>query len=89
MKTLALFAIGAVTLLGSMAHANDIDHWAGDDGKRFYGYYPPGFADDGYVRSFNGYSGEYPRSAGVVRPAPVGTAPLRRRPLIIATDNKV
>jgi hypothetical protein len=80
MKTLAIIIIAAASLFGAAAHANDIDHWAGDDGKR--GYYAPGGYDGGYVRSFNSFSGTYP--GVVVRSAPAwgGTVvmPRHRRP---------
>ena len=66
MRTLALLVFAVATAVGSVAHANDIDHWAGDDGKRFYGNYPPGLADDGYVRTYNSFTGNTAIGAGVV-----------------------
>jgi hypothetical protein len=65
MKTLAVLTIAAASLFSGAAHANDIDHWAGDDGKR--PYYAPGY-DQGYVRSFNSFNGVNPGTI-VVAPA--------------------
>ena len=61
MKTLAILTLAAGTLFGVAAHANDIDHWAGDDGKS--PVYAPAY---GGVNSFNSYNG-YPDGV-VVQP---------------------
>jgi hypothetical protein len=66
MKTLAILSIAAASLFGVAAHANDIDHWAGDDGKAPY-YAPTN--DGGYLRSFNNYNGAYPGGI-VIQQAP-------------------
>ena len=62
MKTMAILTLAAGTLFGVAAHANDIDHWAGDDGKS--PVYAPAY---GGVNSFNSYTGTYPDSV-VVQP---------------------
>jgi hypothetical protein len=66
MKTLAILTLAAGTLFGAAAHANDIDHWAGDDGKN--AVYAPAYGG-GTVGSFNRYNGGYPDSV-VVQPQP-------------------
>jgi len=67
MKTLGIITLATATLFGAAAHANDIDHWAGDDGKA--PYYAPAY-DGGNLRSFNSYNnGTYPGSI-VIRQTP-------------------
>ena len=68
MKTLGILTVAAASLIGVAAHANDIDHWAGDDGKA--PYYAPAY-DGGYLRSFNSTYGATPGSI-VIRQAPQG-----------------
>jgi hypothetical protein len=63
MKTLAILTLAAGTLFGVAAHANDIDHWAGDDGKS--PVYAPAYG--GGLNTFNSYTGTYPDSV-VVQP---------------------
>src|SRR5689334_8384338 len=53
MKTLTILTVAAATLFGVAAHANDIDHWAGDDGKN--AVYAPAYG----VNSFNRLNGSY------------------------------
>ena len=79
MKTFAILAVATTSLFGVAAHANDVDHWAGDDGKS--PYYAPSY-DGGFVRGFNSYNGADPGSIVVQRaPAkgPVVVHPRHRR----------
>ena len=66
MKSWAILGIAAASLFGVSAHANDIDHWAGDDGKA--PYYAPAYGTGG-LRSFNSYNGAYPGGI-VIQQAP-------------------
>jgi len=75
MKTLAILTVAAGTLFGVAAHANDIDHWAGDDGKS--PVYAPAY---GGVNSFNSYNGAYPdRVVAQQQPAGSGTVHYHHR----------
>src|SRR5262249_36954525 len=76
MKTLAILTIAAGSLFGVAAHANDIDHWAGDDGKA--PYYAPAY-DGGYLRTFNSTNGVYPGSIVIQQAQPRGAAVVHPR----------
>jgi len=67
MKTLAILTVAAATLFGVAAHANDVDHWAGDDGKN--AVYAPAY---GGVNSFNRYNGAY-QDQVILQQQPAGT----------------
>ena len=72
MKTLVILTVAAGTLFGVAAHANDIDHWAGDDGKN--PVYAPSY---GGVNSFNSYNGAYSDRV-VVQQQPVASGAVHR-----------